>query len=339
MRNVVAGAANDKPIFVRDVAEVSDGGEEPSQYVRFSDGHGFYPAVTIAISKRKGTNAVTVADNVLHRLEPLRGSVIPSDVQMTITRNYGDTAKDKSNELLWHMLIAVVSVSVLIAITLGFRESLIVFTAIPVTLALTLTVFYLYGYTLNRITLFALIFSIGILVDDAIVVVENIVRHWRLPANHGRPPFEVAIEAVDEVGNPTILATLTVVAAILPMAFVGGLMGPYMRPIPIGASAAMLFSLMVAFLVTPWAAVRILKSSGAHHEGEREDLMTRLYRRVMGGLLHRPAHPMEFPGRRRGPAARIHVAVLHRFREGQNAALRQQERVSSDCRHAEWHDA
>lgn len=287
VRNVVAGVADGMPIFVRDVAEVADGGEEPSQYVRFSDGHGFYPAVTIAIAKRKGTNAVTVSENVLHRLEPLRGSVIPSDVHTTITRNYGDTAKDKSNELLWHMLIAVVSVSVLIAITLGFRESLIVFTAIPVTLALTLTVFYLYGYTLNRITLFALIFSIGILVDDAIVVVENIVRHWRLPANHGRPPFEVAVEAVDEVGNPTILATLTVVAAILPMAFVGGLMGPYMRPIPIGASAAMLFSLLVAFVVTPWAAVRILKAHGAH-DHEREDLVTRVYRRFMGALLGQP---------------------------------------------------
>ena len=339
VRNVVAGVADGKPIFVRDVAEVTDGGEEPSQYVRFSDGHGFYPAVTMAIAKRKGTNAVTVSENVLHRLEPLRGSVIPSDVQMTITRNYGDTAKEKSNELLWHMLIAVVSVSLLIAITLGFRESLIVFTAIPVTLALTLTVFYLYGYTLNRITLFALIFSIGILVDDAIVVVENIVRHWRLPANQGRPPFEVAIEAVDEVGNPTILATLTVVAAILPMAFVGGLMGPYMRPIPIGATAAMVFSLMVAFVVTPWAAVRILKSSAAHHAGEREDLMTRLYRRVMGGLLHRPLFRWSFLGRRRGPVAGVRVAVLHRVREGEDAAVRQQERVSGDCRHAEWHHA
>jgi multidrug efflux pump subunit AcrB len=296
VRNVVAGVADGKPIFVRDVAQVTDGGEEPSQYVRFSDGHGFYPAVTMAISKRKGTNAVTVSENVLHRLEPLRGSVIPSDVQMSITRDYGDTAKEKSNELLWHMLIAVVSVSLLIAITLGFRESLIVFTAIPVTLALTLAVFYLYGYTLNRITLFALIFSIGILVDDAIVVVENIVRHWRLPDNQGRPPFEVAIEAVDEVGNPTILATLTVVAAILPMAFVGGLMGPYMRPIPIGATAAMVFSLMVAFVVTPWAAVRILKARAAHHAGEREDLMTRLYRSVMGGLLHRPVFRWSFLG-------------------------------------------
>src|ERR1043165_3706407 len=171
---------------------------------------------------------------------------------MAITRNYGDTAKEKSNELLFHMLIAVVSVSILIALVLGFRESLIVFIAIPVTLALTLAVFYLYGYTLNRITLFALIFSIGILVDDAIVVVENIVRHWRMPSNRNRAPYDVAIEAVDEVGNPTILATLTVVAAILPMAFVGGLMGPYMRPIPVGPGPATIFSPTFPFLWTPW---------------------------------------------------------------------------------------
>jgi multidrug efflux pump subunit AcrB len=285
VRGVVAGVSGEKAIFVRNVADVADGGEEPSQYVRFSEGRGFYPAVTVAVSKRKGTNAVAVSEDVLRRLEPLRGTVIPPDVEMTVTRDYGETAKEKSNELLWHMLIAVISVSALIGVTLGLRESLIVFIAIPVTLALTLTVFYLYGYTLNRITLFALIFSIGILVDDAIVVVENIVRHWRMPGNADRPPYAVAIEAVDEVGNPTILATLTVVAAILPMAFVGGLMGPYMRPIPIGASAAILFSLLVAFVVTPWAAVRILKP-GAHHGGEREDFFTRLYRRFMGWLLH-----------------------------------------------------
>ena len=291
VRNVVAGTANGKPVFVRDVAQVSDGGEEPTQYVRFSNGHGFYPAVTIAVSKRKGTNAVTVADNVLHRVDALRGTVIPSEVEMTITRDYGETAKEKSNELLWHMLIAVISVSVLVAIALGLRESLIVFIAIPVTLALTLAVFYLYGYTLNRITLFALIFSIGILVDDAIVVVENISRHWCMPANLCRPPYEVAVEAVNEVGNPTILATLAVVAAILPMAFVGGLMGPYMRPIPVGASAAMSFSLLVAFIVTPWAAVRILKS--ASHEAP-ESAITRVYRRVMGVLLHRPVWRWSF---------------------------------------------
>ena len=287
--DVVVGVANGKPVYVRNVADVSDGGEEPTEYVRMvkAANREFLPAVTMAISKRKGANAVSVADGVMRRIEPMKGSVIPADVNVDVTRQYGETAAEKSNELLLHMMIAVISVSVLIAITLGLRESLIVFLAIPVTLGLTLAVFYLYGYTLNRITLFALIFSIGILVDDAIVVVENIVRHWRMPGNHGRPPFEVAVEAVDEVGNPTILATLTVVAAILPMAFVGGLMGPYMRPIPIGATAAMVFSLLVAFVVTPWAAVRILKSGKDGVHGEREDLLTRFYRRVMRAILHR----------------------------------------------------
>ena len=289
VRRVVVGVSGDKPVFLRNVAEVVDGGAEPTEYVRTVKALSkeSLPAVTISIAKRKGTNAVDVAGNVLRRIEPLKGVVIPSDVNLDITRQYGETAAEKSNELLLHMLIAVISVSVLIAITLGMRESLIVFLAIPVTLALTLAVFYLYGYTLNRITLFALIFSIGILVDDAIVVVENIVRHWRMPANRTRPPKEVAIEAVDEVGNPTILATLTVVAAILPMAFVGGLMGPYMRPIPIGASAAMVFSLLVALIVTPWAAVRILKPSASGAHAEREDFVTRIYRRVMGAILHR----------------------------------------------------
>jgi len=294
VRAVVAGVANGKPVYVRDVAQISDGGEEPSQYVRISKGGSFDPAVTLAISKRKGTNAIQVAEEVLRRVESVRGAVIPSDVEMTVTRQYGETAAEKSNELLYHMFIAVVSVSLLIALTLGFRESLIAFTAIPVTLALTLTVFYLYGYTLNRITLFALIFSIGILVDDAIVVVENIVRHARLAPNRGRPLAAVAVEAVNEVGNPTILATLTVVAAILPMAFVGGLMGPYMRPIPVGATAAMLFSLVVAFIVTPWAAVRLLKHEAEHGHGEAEDWATRLYRRVMGPLLHHPGYRWTF---------------------------------------------
>jgi multidrug efflux pump subunit AcrB len=289
VRGVVVGVSGGRPVFVRDVAEVSDGGQEPSQYVQFASHGSFHPAVTLSVAKRKGTNAIDVADSVLRRVEGLRGSVIPSGVEMTITRNYGETAAEKSNELLLHMLIAVISVSILIWLMLGFRESLIVFLAIPVTLALTLTVFYLYGYTLNRITLFALIFCIGILVDDAIVVVENIVRHSRLPNNAGRALAEVAIEAVDEVGNPTILATLAVIAAILPMASVGGLMGPYMRPIPVGASAAMVFSLIVAFLVTPWAAVRILRVDSRHGHGEQENRLTRLYRRVMGPLLHKPA--------------------------------------------------
>lgn len=296
VERVVVGVYGGRPVYVRDVAQVTDGGEEPSQYVQFAAGQTFFPAVTVSVAKRKGTNAIDVAHRVLARVESLKGGVIPADVEVTITRHYGETAAEKSNELLLHMFIAVISVSLLIWITLGLRESLIVFIAIPVTLALTLAVFYLYGYTLNRITLFALIFSIGILVDDAIVVVENVVRHARMPGNAGRPLARVAVEAVDEVGNPTILATLTVIAAILPMAFVGGLMGPYMRPIPIGASAAMIFSLLVAFIVTPWAAIRVLRVREGYGHGEEEDRLTRLYRRVMGPLLHRPVLRYGFLG-------------------------------------------
>ncbi len=176
--------------------------------------------------------------------------------------------------------------TLLVGLALGWRESGVVLLAIPVTLALTLFIFYAYGYTLNRVTLFALIFSIGILVDDAIVVVENIVRHFRLPESQGRSWSDVAVEAVDEVGNPTILATFAVIAAILPMAFVRGLMGPYMRPIPVGASAAMLFSLMVAFVVSPWAALRLLRGhTGKHAEGEAEGRTTKFYRKFMGALI------------------------------------------------------
>lgn len=292
--NLVVSVANGRPVYLRDVANISDTGEEPVQRVEYARDGQFRPAVTIAVAKRQGKNAIAVAEDVLAKVESIRGSTIPSDVNVSITRHYGETAQEKSDELLFHMMIAIVSVSILVALTLGFRESLVVFSAIPVTLALTLTVFYLYGYTLNRITLFALIFSIGILVDDAIVVVENIVRHARMKMNAGRPLHIVAVEAVDEVGNPTILATLAVIAAILPMAFVGGLMGPYMRPIPIGASAAMVFSLIVAFLVTPWAAVRLLKLSddGSHHE--TEDRFTLLYRKFMGWVLPSALHRYGF---------------------------------------------
>jgi len=293
---VVAGVSGGRPVYLRDVARIVDGPEEPADYVFFglgpaarAGGPVVSPAVTLSVAKRKGTNAIDVADKVLAKVEGLKGTFLPADVTLTVTRNYGETAAEKSNELLLHMLIAVVSVSVLIWITLGLREAGIVATAIPVTLALTLTVFYLTGYTLNRVTLFALIFSIGILVDDAIVVVENIVRHYRLPENHGRSVTDIAIEAVDEVGNPTILATFAVIAAILPMAFVRGLMGPYMRPIPVGATAAMLFSLLVAFVVTPWTGVRLLRKEvdGGHGHVE-EGYSTRLYRKFMGRLLHRP---------------------------------------------------
>jgi multidrug efflux pump subunit AcrB len=285
VRDVVVSAASGRTVRVGDLAVVTDGDAEPDAYVLHqSRGAGASPAVTIAVAKRKGTNAIEVAHRVLAKLETLQGTLVPADVQVAVTRDYGETAAEKSNELLWHMLLAVLSVSLLIWLVLGRREAAVVLIAIPVTLALTLFMFYLYGYTLNRITLFALIFSIGILVDDAIVVVENVVRHARLKAGASGGLAAVALRAVDEVGNPTILATLAVVAAILPMAFVGGLMGPYMRPIPVGASAAMLFSLVVAFVVTPWAAVRILKP-GQHHDDSREDLFTRLYRRVMGPLI------------------------------------------------------
>ncbi|HEU0184352.1 MAG TPA: efflux RND transporter permease subunit, partial [Blastocatellia bacterium] len=251
------------------------------------------PAVTISVAKRKGVNAIEIADKVLEKVERLKGDLIPSDVTVTTTRNYGETASEKSNELLLHMMIAILSVAVLIWLTLGLRESGVVAIAIPVTLAFTLAVFYFYGYTLNRITLFALIFSIGILVDDAIVVVENIARHYRLPENKGRPIRDVAVEAVDEVGNPTILATFAVVAAILPMAFVGGLMGPYMKPIPVGATAAMIFSLLVAFIVTPWASLWLIKRGhgreGGHDLGGGEEgRITKLYRVVMGKLIRIP---------------------------------------------------
>jgi len=279
--SVVVGVHGGRPVHLREVAEVVDGPEEPSSYVFFGKGAGsratagtvrtvgtgehqellgtMESAVTLTVAKRPGANAISVAEDVLRKVSQLQGAVIPSDITVSVTRHYGETAAEKSNELLVHMGIAVFSVAVLIWLILGWRESGIVAVAIPATLAMTLLVFYLYGFTLNRITLFALIFSIGILVDDAIVVVENIVRHFHLPGNERRSWAAIAVEAVGEVGNPTILATFAVIAAVIPMAFVGGLMGPYMRPIPIGASAAMFWSLLIAFVVTPWASVRMLR--------------------------------------------------------------------------------
>jgi multidrug efflux pump subunit AcrB len=308
--SVVVGVHGNKPVYLREVAEVVDGAPDPSQYVFFGSGAATsagleQPAVTLSIAKRPGANAIAVAEEVLRKVETLKGRIIPQDVEVSITRHYGETAAEKSNELLLHMAIAVIGVSLLVLLALGWRESLIVGIAIPSTLALTLLVFYLYGYTLNRITLFALIFSIGILVDDAIVVVENIVRHFHLKKNRGRSWSAIAVEAVIEVGNPTVLATFAVIAAVLPMAFVGGLMGPYMRPIPVGASAAMFFSLLIAFIVTPWASIRVLRfgkkyasltagpapaASGdsehsSHIQPEEEDFFTRFYRRMMGPLL------------------------------------------------------
>jgi len=295
---VVVAVDHGHPVYLRDVAdEIVGGPADPVDYVLFGTTGASaashqaprqYPAVTITVAKRKGTNATDIANAVLKRVHEMQGVTLPNDVTVTTTRNYGETAKAKSDELLEHLLLATLSVTLLVAIFLGWRESGVVLLAIPVTLALTMSVFYFLGYTINRVTLFALIFSIGILVDDAIVVVENMVRHFRLPENHGRPLSEVAVEAVAEVGNPTILATFAVIAAVLPMAFVRGLMGPYMRPIPVGASAAMLFSLMVAFVVSPWAALRLLgkHAASAHTDEAKSGWTTRLYYRVMSPLIN-----------------------------------------------------
>jgi multidrug efflux pump subunit AcrB len=299
--SVLVSFAGGRPVYLGDVATIEDGPPVPGQYVLFGvgpaasvkgipkDAYGQFPAVTVSAAKRPGVNASALNELLLEKVEGLRGKLLPSDLNVTVTRNYGETAADKSNELIKHLILATLAVVLLIGFMLGWKESLVVGIAVPVTLALTLLIYYLSGYTLNRVTLFALIFSIGILVDDAIVVVENIYRHFTM--NDGRSLTRKAIEAVDEVGNPTILATFTVIAAILPMAFVRGMMGPYMRPIPVGASAAMLISLAVAFMVSPWAAFRLLKSHAQHHEGDgaEKGVMGKLlktYRKIMTPLTH-----------------------------------------------------
>jgi multidrug efflux pump subunit AcrB len=295
---VVVGVRAGRPVYAADVARVMDGPGEATDAVFFAVGPARdsaehpagseYPAVTIALAKRPGANATRLAEVALEKVEELRPRLLPASVHVEVTRNYGRTAEQKSDELVEHLLIATLSVVALISLAMGWRSGLVVGIAVPVTLALTLFIYFLAGYTLNRVTLFALIFSIGILVDDAIVVVENIERHHR--EKPGESFLSVAAEAVDEVGNPTILATFTVIAAILPLAFVRGLMGPYMRPIPTGASAAMLFSLAVAFMVSPWAAYRIFRHHAADAGGDsREGWQTRAYRRTMGALVTKPS--------------------------------------------------
>ncbi len=292
--SVVVGVRSGRPVYLRDVAVVRDDYGERTTYVshRPAEG-GTRHAVTIAVAKRPGANAAVVTHAAIAQVEAARARLLPPDVEVEVTRDYGETATEKANELIFHLFLATLSVTALILLFLGWREAVVVLVAVPVTLALTLFVYYAFGYTLNRITLFALIFSIGILVDDAIVVVENIYRHLQMG---GRSADEAAVEGVDEVGNPTILATFTVIAAILPMAFVSGLMGPYMRPIPVGASAAMLASLGVAFVVTPWLALRLLKGHvpAAHASGEGAEGgetsrgFGKFYARLMSPLLDIP---------------------------------------------------
>ncbi len=294
VRQLVIGTFEGKPVFLHDVAEVRDEADQPSTYVWLGTGaaagdkniqaKGEFTAVTVSITKKPGENAVDVADKLLQRVEELKGSVIPDDVQVTTTRNYGETANDKAMKLIKKLIFATAAVVALVWFALGRREAAIVGIAVLLTLAVTLFASWAYGFTLNRVSLFALIFSIGILVDDAIVVVENIHRRRELSPHQALS--EVIPEAVDEVGSPTILATFTVIAALLPMAFVSGLMGPYMSPIPINASMGMLISLIVAFVITPWLA---LKFAGTHHgsvKDERDTWIARFFRRLLTPFLN-----------------------------------------------------
>ena len=286
--SILITARDGRPVYVRDVAKIllaADSKEWRVTDVSKKDGKlARVPAVSLAIAKRSGTNAVVISERVINRLEQLKGEIIPSDINVQVTRNYGETANEKANELLFHLGLATLSIVLLVAFSIGIREAMVVAVVIPTTILLTLFAARIMGYTLNRVSLFALIFSIGILVDDAIVVIENMARHWAM--NDGRTRSQAAIDAVSEVGNPTIVATLTVVAALLPMLFVSGLMGPYMSPIPANASAAMIFSFFVAVIVTPWLMLKFGKKSGGHHSAASHGgVLGRIYLAVARPIL------------------------------------------------------
>jgi len=305
---LVIGVFDGRPVFLDDVADISSGADQPESYVWFGTGpaateQGVAPgvkaaAVTLVISKKPGTNAVDIAAEVIQRLDELKGTFIPEGVNVSITRNYGATAEDKAATLIHKLIFATSSVVLLVALALGWREAIVIGTAVVVTLAVTLFASWAWGFTINRVSLFALIFSIGILVDDAIVVVENIHRHMQLGA---RSLKEAIPAAVDEVGGPTILATFTVIAALLPMAFVSGLMGPYMSPIPINASSGMLLSLAVALVFTPWLSREILKPAAHAHAGPAGDsrlerIFSRSIRPFLGGARGKKARRWLFGG-------------------------------------------
>ncbi|WP_298604236.1 efflux RND transporter permease subunit [uncultured Zoogloea sp.] len=296
VRKLVVGVSSGKPVYLADVAEVLDGPDQPSRYVWHGLGKAAgaaeaggerFPAVTLSISKKPGENAADVADGVIRRIEALKGSIVPEGVEVTVTRNYGATATEKADKLIGKLVFATSAVVLLVFFALGRREAVIVGAAVTLTLAATLFASWAWGFTLNRVSLFALIFSIGILVDDAIVVVENIHR-WHL-LEPDKPLWQLIPKAVDEVGGPTILATFTVIAALLPMAFVSGLMGPYMSPIPINSSMGMFISLAVAFVVTPWLAGKLMKGQAHGGAGHGPDKLTTrleaLFRRIMTPLL------------------------------------------------------
>jgi multidrug efflux pump subunit AcrB len=311
VRNAVVGVANSKPVYLGDVAEVTDGFEETVKLTRISFGsHHFahegikensegaaseHPAVTLALAKRQKLNAVQISNQILAKLDALKKTSIPPGIIVTVTRNDGKTANDAVNELVFHLVVSIVVVIVLLFLTLGWREAAIVALAIPLTLFITLAIGMVAGQTINRITLFALILSLGLLVDDAIVVVENIHRHYKLQ-QHSR--LQGAILAVNEIGMPTILATITVVLAFIPMAFVTGMMGSYMKPIPFNVPVAMVTSLFVAFIVTPWASYRLMKTD---HQGKQplpleETTLYKNYKKILGPLLENPGKRKVFMG-------------------------------------------
>lgn len=294
VENLVVGVHNGHPVYLKQVAEILDGPEEPAQYVEFgyakTDGSkvdfpGEYPAVTISVAKRRGADAMRVSDEILQKLDILKKDLIPEDVQVTVTRNYGETASHKVSELLMHLAGAIISVTFVVMLAMGWRGGLVVFLSVPITFALTMFSYYFLDYTLNRITLFALVFVTGIVVDDSIIIAENMHRHFKMKK---LPFIQAALRSIDEVGNPTILATFTVIAAVLPMVFVSGLMGPYMSPMPIGASIAMIFSLLVALTITPYLAYRLLKhdKSGGEKEFRMEDSMIyKMYSKTISPML------------------------------------------------------
>ena len=276
--NLVVGVHNGSPVYLKQVAQIIDGPEEPVQYVNFGYGknsvqrkdfHGEYPAVTISVAKRRGADAMKVSEEILSKIDILKKELIPADVQVDVTRNYGETASHKVSELLMHLFGAIVSVTIVVMLAMGWRGGLVVFLSVPITFALTMFSYYFLDYTLNRITLFALVFVTGIVVDDSIIIAENMHRHFKMKK---LPFIQAALRSIDEVGNPTILATFTVIAAVLPMVFVTGLMGPYMSPMPIGASIAMIFSLLVALTITPYLAYRLLRFN------EKESKTKKAYR-------------------------------------------------------------
>lgn len=293
--NLVIGVNQESPVYLHQVANIVDGPSIPNSYVSFGYGKasklqesnpGEYGAVTISIAKRRGADAMRLAEQIEKKIEVLQGELLPADIHVEVTRNYGETASEKVSELLMHLLGAIIAVTVVVMLAMGWRGGLVVFLSVPITFALTMFSYYFLDYTLNRITLFALVFVTGIVVDDSIIIAENMHRHFKM---RQLPFFQAALKSIDEVGNPTILATFTVIAAVIPMIFVSGMMGPYMSPMPIGASIAMIFSLLVALMITPWLAYRLLrhdKSDDSKKDYSLENTLTyKLYNKSMRPMM------------------------------------------------------